>query len=73
MVNYLMLMCKIIFAIIYFVTNLFQQKFLEYEDANDQEKRALQGRKEALELAQKQMTLKVKNYADQGQYYGVQM
>lgn len=67
MVNYLMLMCKIIFAIIYFVTNLFQQKFLEYEDANDQEKRALQGRKEALELTQKQMTLKVKNYADQGQ------
>ena len=67
MVNYLMVMCKFIFAIIYFVTNLFQQKFLEYEDANDQEKRALQGRKEALELTQKQMTLKVKNYADQGQ------
>ncbi|XP_033632321.1 C-Jun-amino-terminal kinase-interacting protein 4-like isoform X2 [Asterias rubens] len=42
-----------------------EQKFLEYEDANDQEKRALQGRKEALELTQKQMTLKVKNYADQ--------
>ncbi|XP_038055618.1 C-Jun-amino-terminal kinase-interacting protein 4-like isoform X3 [Patiria miniata] len=41
------------------------QKFLEYEDANDQERRALQARVENLELAQKQMTLKVKNYTDQ--------
>ncbi|XP_071481197.1 C-Jun-amino-terminal kinase-interacting protein 4-like [Diadema antillarum] len=42
-----------------------EQKFLEYEDANDQEKRLLQARVDQLEMSQKQTTLKLKNYNDQ--------
>ncbi|XP_071847837.1 C-Jun-amino-terminal kinase-interacting protein 4-like isoform X3 [Apostichopus japonicus] len=42
-----------------------EQKYLEYEDVNDQEKRALQNRLEAVEMNQKQQTLKLKNFNDQ--------
>ena len=45
--------------------SLFLQKFLEYEDSNDQERRTLQSRLESSEMSQKQMSLKLKNYTDQ--------
>lgn len=45
------------------------QKYLEYEDVNDQEKRALQNRLEAVEMNQKQQTLKLKNFNDQSKFY----
>ncbi|XP_041459961.1 C-Jun-amino-terminal kinase-interacting protein 4-like isoform X5 [Lytechinus variegatus] len=42
-----------------------EQKFLEYEDVNDQEKRLLQARVEQMEMSGKQTGLKLKNYSDQ--------
>ena len=43
----------------------FVQKFIEFEDSQEQEKKDLQTRVEALESQTRQLELKAKNYADQ--------
>nr|XP_009925689.1 PREDICTED: C-Jun-amino-terminal kinase-interacting protein 4-like [Haliaeetus albicilla] len=42
-----------------------RQKFIEFEDSQEQEKKDLQTRVEALESQTRQLELKAKNYADQ--------
>ena len=44
---------------------LIPQKFIEFEDSQEQEKKELQLRVEALESQTRQLELKAKNYADQ--------
>lgn len=44
---------------------LFYQKFIEFEDSQEQEKKDLQTRVESLESQTRQLELKAKNYADQ--------
>lgn len=46
-------------------TFLFCQKFIEFEDSQEQEKKDLQTRVESLESQTRQLELKAKNYADQ--------
>lgn len=46
---------------------LCQQKFIEFEDALEAEKKELQSIVETLELQSKQLELKTKNYADQSE------
>lgn len=46
-------------------TFLFYQKFIEFEDSQEQEKKDLQTRVESLESQTRQLELKAKNYADQ--------
>lgn len=41
------------------------QKFIEFEDSQEQEKKELQIKVEALESQTRQLELKAKNYADQ--------
>lgn len=41
------------------------QKFIEFEDSQEQEKKEIQIRVEALESQTRQLELKAKNYADQ--------
>lgn len=43
----------------------FYQKFIEFEDSQEQEKKDLQTRVESLESQTRQLELKAKNYADQ--------
>nr|XP_014347057.1 PREDICTED: C-Jun-amino-terminal kinase-interacting protein 4 isoform X2 [Latimeria chalumnae] len=42
-----------------------EEKFIEFEDSQEQEKKDLQGRVEVLESQTRQLELKAKNYADQ--------
>uniref|UniRef100_W5MYQ3 C-Jun-amino-terminal kinase-interacting protein 4 n=1 Tax=Lepisosteus oculatus TaxID=7918 RepID=W5MYQ3_LEPOC len=42
-----------------------EEKFIEFEDSQEQEKKDLQGRVETLESQSRQLELKAKNYADQ--------
>uniref|UniRef100_A0A8C4TIS3 C-Jun-amino-terminal kinase-interacting protein 4 n=1 Tax=Erpetoichthys calabaricus TaxID=27687 RepID=A0A8C4TIS3_ERPCA len=42
-----------------------EEKFIEFEDSQEQEKKDLQGRVESLESFSRQLELKAKNYADQ--------
>ncbi|KAJ8363818.1 hypothetical protein SKAU_G00126490 [Synaphobranchus kaupii] len=42
-----------------------EEKFIEFEDTQEQEKKDLQGRVETLESQARQLELKTKNYADQ--------
>ena len=44
------------------------QKYLEYEDAQDQEKRNLQAGMESLELQNRHSESKIKSYIDQRTY-----
>jgi predicted nucleic acid-binding Zn-ribbon protein len=44
------------------------QKFIEFEDALEGEKKDLQTHVESLELQGKQLELKTKNYSDQSEY-----
>ncbi|XP_042310486.1 C-Jun-amino-terminal kinase-interacting protein 4 isoform X9 [Sceloporus undulatus] len=44
-----------------------EEKFIEFEDSQEQEKKELQIRVEALESQTRQLELKAKNYADQNQ------
>lgn len=44
---------------------LLYQKFIEFEDSQEQEKKDLQTRVESLESQTRQLELKAKNYADQ--------
>lgn len=44
------------------------QKFIEFEDALEGEKKDLQTHVEILELQGKQLELKTKNYSDQSEY-----
>lgn len=46
------------------------QKFIEFEDALEAEKKDLQIQVEFLELQGKQLELKTKNYSDQSEYAG---
>lgn len=60
------------FVIVYFQPNfcscLFHQKFIEFEDALEAEKKDLQVQVEFLELQTKQQELKTKNYSDQSKW-----
>lgn len=47
---------------------VFYQKFIEFEDSQEQEKKDLQTRVESLESQTRQLELKAKNYADQSKY-----
>lgn len=47
------------------------QKFIEFEDALEAEKKDLQRQVEGLELQGKQLELKAKNYADQSEFPSV--
>ena len=47
---------------------MFCQKFIEFEDALEAEKKDLQVQVEVLELTGKQLELKTKNYSDQSEW-----
>lgn len=47
---------------------VFRQKFIEFEDALEAEKKDLQVQVEFLELQGKQLELKTKNYSDQSEW-----
>lgn len=47
---------------------VFRQKFIEFEDALEADKKDLQVQVEFLELQGKQLELKTKNYADQSEW-----
>lgn len=51
-----------------FCSCLFHQKFIEFEDALEAEKKDLQVQVEFLELQTKQQELKSKNYSDQSEW-----
>ena len=44
---------------------LFEQKFIEFEDAHEQDKKDLQSHVDRMESHSRQLELKIKNYADQ--------
>lgn len=43
----------------------FEQKFIEFEDAHEQDKKDLQSHVDRMESHSRQLELKIKNYADQ--------
>lgn len=50
-----------------------RQKFIEFEDALEAEKKELQMQVEFLELQGKQLELKAKNYSDQSEWSSIQL
>lgn len=54
-----------------FCSRVFHQKFIEFEDALEAEKKDLQVQVEFLELQGKQLELKTKNYSDQSEWTGI--
>lgn len=44
---------------------LFGQKFIEFEDVHEQDKKDLQSHVDRMESHSRQLELKIKNYADQ--------
>ena len=50
-----------------FISVFLPQKFIEFEDALEAEKKDLQSHVDSLELQGKQLELKTKNYADQSE------
>lgn len=53
------------------LASVFYQKFIEFEDALEAEKKDLQIQVEFLELQGKQLELKTKNYSDQSEWTDV--
>lgn len=45
----------------------FEQKFIEFEDAHEQDKKDLQSHVDRMESHSRQLELKIKNYADQSE------
>lgn len=43
----------------------FEQKFIEFEDAHEQDKKDVQSHVDRMESHSRQLELKIKNYADQ--------
>lgn len=52
----------------YLCSCVFHQKFIEFEDALEAEKKDLQVQVDFLELQGKQLELKTKNYSDQSEW-----
>lgn len=49
----------------FFICVFCEQKFIEFEDSQEQEKKDLQNHLESLGSHSRQLELKIKNYADQ--------
>lgn len=64
-INSCFLFCFLICEYIFFC---FLQKFIEFEDTLEAEKKELQIQVEVLELQGKQLELKAKNYSDQSEW-----